>query len=516
MNPSADLLLQNARVITLDPAKPRAEAIAIKDTRVLDVGSQKDLEPLKGAVTKVLDCQGKAVLPGFNDAHCHPIALAASLLSVDCSPSYVRSIGELQDKIRHRASLTPPGHWIRAVAYNEFYLAEKRHPNRRDLDEAAPDHPVRLTHRSGHACVLNSPALNLLGIAYDTPEPPGALIERDLETGEPNGLLFEMNSYIEGRMPPLSEEDIQRGIMLANEQFLSHGITSLQDATWTDTPRRWQLLRRFQEQGGLSPHVSLMIGEGEIEEFAERGLTTGSDLGSRLSLGAVKIVLHSATGSLNPSQEELNRLAHKAHRAGFQLAIHAIEENEVEAAVAALEYALSRDPRPDHRHRVEHCSVCPPHLQERLRNAQAMVVTQPSFLYYSGERYLATVPAKDLDWLYPISSLMRKGIKVAAASDAPVVPVNPLRGIYAAVTRTAETGQTLLPQEGVSKLKALEMHTKEPAYASFEEGVKGCIAPNMLADLIVLNRDPTEIETEDMGNVEIATTIVDGKVVWQK
>jgi len=516
LNPPADLLLQNARVITLDPVKPRAAIVAIKGNRILYVGGQEGVQALKGAGTWTIDCQGKAVVPGFNDAHCHPLALAASLLSVDCSPSHVKNISELQAQIRQRARVTPQGDWIRATGYNEFYLAEKRHPNCWDLDEASPDHPVRLTHRSGHACVLNSLALKLLGITSQTPEPPGALMERDLETGEPNGLLFEMNPYVEGRVPSLSEEEIQRGIRLANDQFLSHGITSLQDATWTDSLRRWHMLRRFHEQGGLSPHVSLMIGASEIEVFRERGLATGSDLGSGLRLGAVKIVLHTATGSLNPSQEELNLLVHQAHRAGFQLAIHAIEENEVEAAVVALEYALSRDPRPDHRHRLEHCSVCPPRLVQRLRDIQAVVVTQPAFVYYSGERYLATVPPGDLQYLYPIASLLRNSVKVVAGSDAPVVPVNPLRGIYAAVTRTAETGQTLLPQEGVSKLKALEMHTVEPAYASFEEGIKGRITPNMLADLVVLDQDPIEVEAEEIGDVEIAMTIIDGKVVWQR
>ncbi len=515
MSPPVDLLLHNARVITLDESQPGAEMVAIEGNRILQVGREEDLESFKGAKTKIIDCQGKTIVPGFNDAHCHPLGLAASLLSVDCRPSSVRSIVELQAQIRQQAEQTPKGKWIRATGYNEFYLAEKRHPNRWDLDKAAPHHPVKLSHRSGHACVLNSLALKLLGISGETPEPPGGIIERDLETGEPNGLLFEMNPYVEKLMPPLSEEELEKGIELVNEEFLSQGITSLQDASWSDSLRRWQILRQFKERGKLVPRVSMMIGVDELEEFKQRGLSRGSG-DSQLRLGGVKIILQTTTGSLNPPQEELDHLIHRAHKAGFQLALHAVEENTVEAAITALEYALSQTKKPDHRHRLEHCSVCPPHLAQRLKDIKAIVVTQPPFIYYSGERYLATVPPNDLNWLYPIGSLLGNGVEVAASSDSPVVGLNPLVGIYAAVTRAAETGQTLLPQEGISRLEALKMYTLNAAYASFEEGVKGCITPGRLADLVVLSDDPTKVPPEEIKEIKVVMTIVDGKVVWQR
>jgi len=515
VSPTADLLLHNARVITLDQSQPKAAIVAIKGNRILQVGREEDVGFFKGAKTRVIDCQGITIVPGFNDAHCHPIGLAVSLLSVDCTPSSVRSIAELQAKIRQRAEQTPEGKWIRATGYNEFYLAEKRHPNRWDLDKAAPHHPVKLSHRSGHACVLNSLALKLLGISGETPEPSGGIMERDLETGEPNGLLFEMNPYVEESMPFLSEDELEKGVGLANEEFLSYGITSLQDATWSDGLKRWQILRGFKEREKLAPRVSMMIGIDEIEEFKQGGLSRGSG-DSQLRLGGVKVILQTTTGPLNPPQEELNQLVQKAHQAGFQLALHAVEENTVEAAITALECALCQVPKPDHRHRLEHCSVCPPHLAQRLKDMRAIVVTQPSFIYYSGERYLATVPPADLKCLYPIGSLLASGVKVAASSDAPVVPPNPLVGIYAAVTRATETGQTLMPQEGISRLEALKMYTLEAAYASFEEGVKGCLTPGRLADLVVLSDDPIEVPPEEIKEIEVVTTIVDGKVVWQK
>jgi hypothetical protein len=325
-----------------------------------------------------------------------------------------------------------------------------------------------------------------------------------------------MNTYMERLMPPLSDEELERGMALANEEFLSHGITSLQDATWSDSPKRWQTLRRFKQRGELSPRLSVMIGTEDLEEFEGKGLLTKSEPGATLRLGGVKIVLHTTTGQLTPPQEELNDLAYKVHQAGLQLALHVIEESEVEAAISALEHALSQTTKRNCRHRLEHCSVCPPHLVKRLKNIQAVVVTQPSFIYYSGERYVATIPSPEFNWLYPIGSLLGSGLRVAASSDSPVVPSNPFIGLYAAVTRTAETGQTLLPHESIPALKALEIYTLNSAYASFEESVKGCLAPGYLADLAVVSADPTQVPPEELKDIEVLMTMVDGEIVWQR
>ena len=197
------------------------------------------------------------------------------------------------------------------------------------------------------------------------------------------------------------------------------------------------------------------------------------------------------------------------------MAIHADERDSVETAVTALEHALSRMTAA-HRHRIEHCSVCPPPLVRRLKQVEALVVTQPAFVYYGGERYLATVPAKDLEWLYPVGSLCAAGLKVAGSSDTPVVPLDPLTGIYAAVTRTAETGQRLLPREGISAEEALRLYTLNGAFASFEEGIKGSITAGRLADLVILDGDPTAVAPEAIRDIGVAMTIIGGEIVWQR
>ncbi|MFC2004436.1 amidohydrolase [Chloroflexota bacterium] len=512
--PIADLILKNANVLTVDPGQPTAELVAIIGDKILLVDGNESLESVRGAKTIVIDCQGKTVVPGFNDAHCHIFSFVRKLLSIDLNPSSVSSISDIKAVISYKALNTPSGQWITGTDYNDFYLAEKRHPTRRDIDEVAPYHPVVLCHRSLHACVLNSLALSLANITRETSEPPGGLIDRDLDTGEPTGLLFEMLGYIRDKvMPPLSEVDLTNGIVLANQHYLSQGITSLQEATVTNSIGQWQRFRCLKDTSQLKSRVYMMIGTETLGQFQESGLTSGSG-DSQLRLGGVKIILSEATGQLYPPQPELNQQVLNAHRAGFQLAIHAIQQSTVEAAITALEYAHDQLPQAG-RHRIEHCSECPPHLLKRLKELQAVVVTQPPFLYYSGERYLVTVPTDLQRWLYRINSFLNNGLVVAASSDSPIVPDNPLVGIYAAVTRQAESGQQLQPRERIPASQALAMYTINAAYASFEESIKGSITPGKLADMVLLSDDPTKVPPEQIKNIKVEMTIIGGEVVWE-
>jgi hypothetical protein len=197
------------------------------------------------------------------------------------------------------------------------------------------------------------------------------------------------------------------------------------------------------------------------------------------------------------------------------VAIHAVEEGTVEAAATALEYCLRQSPRGNHRHRLEHCSVCPPTLLRRLKAIKALAVTQPAFIYYNGERYLSDVPDTQLPWLYRTGSFLKNGLRPAASSDCPVVPCAPLVGVYASVTRKAETGQTISPQEAISAAEALGIYTLGGAYASFEEKLKGSIEVGKLADMVVLSADPTRVAPEEIKGIKVEQTIIGGEIVWQ-
>ena len=223
------------------------------------MGDDADLEGLTGRRTRIIDCEGRTLIPGFNDAHFHLFSLIRKVLSIDLSPPAVKSIADIKDAIREKAAATPPGTWISGTDYNEFYLEEKRCPTRWELDEVAPDHPVVLSHRSLHACVLNSRALELAGIRMETEEPPDGRIERDLETGEPNGVLINMLGYIRSNvMPSFSEDELDEGISLVDDLFLSQGITSAQEATVSNDTRRWETICGFVLDEDVHCRVSMM------------------------------------------------------------------------------------------------------------------------------------------------------------------------------------------------------------------------------------------------------------------
>ena len=513
----ADTVLINARVLTMDPWNPRAWFAAVKDGRILATGSAEAAPQFKGRCTKQIDCQGMTLMPGFNDAHCHLMALASSLTSVDCRPEVTGSISRIVEAIRPHAR-SQQG-WIRAFGYDEFHLAEKRHPTRWDLDRAAPFHPVRLDHRTGHASVLNSRALEMVNITKDTHDPTDGVIERDQDTGEPTGLLFEMGGYLRKCVGTRrDEESFLDGISKANGLLLSKGITSVQDASPGNDLHRWQTLLRLKEEGHVTPRVTMMVGQPHLPAFLDQG-HQGPKPGfgdEDLRLGAVKLMLSLTTGTLQPGREELRETVLQIHRLGFQLAIHAVEEEAIDAAADALLSAQAALPRADARHRIEHCSECPPPVRKKLKASGAIVVTQPGFIYHNGEKYLALVDKRLLPHLYPVRSIGAAGIPVAAGSDAPVTRPDPLLGAYSAVTRQTRDGPTLCPSQAIPVREALKLHCINAAFAAFEEKNKGSVVPGKLADLVLLDADPSTVEPEGIKEIRAMMTVVDGEVVWRR
>ncbi len=521
--PKADLLLTNARVITCDPARPAASAVAINGDRIAWVGEAQEARDAVDAA-RVIDCQGKTVIPGFIDAHMHLYAYAANLQGVDCSPRAARSIGQIQEAIRRRAAALRPGEWVRAWGFEEFYLAESRPPTRWELDAAAPRHPVKLAHRSGHASVLNSLALAMLGVTGETPEPEGAVIERDPATGELTGYLLEMEQILAERgAPALSAAQMDA----AQRQLFSYGVTSIHEATPTRAMEQWEHIQRLKGEGSLLLRIYKMFGPADLSLLQERGFSFGSgDTG--LAVGAIKFMLNETGEGVLPQQEALNEQVYAAHSAGFQVAFHAAEAGGVQAAIEAVERAIWRSAEEasdiastgmrvhDHRHRVEHCGMSPPALASRLAKAGMLVVTQPAFIAEHGERYLAQVPPADREWLYPVKSLQQAQVRLAFGSDCPVVSPEPMRGIAAAVTRRAGNGEKVGAKEAITLHEAVAAYTRGGAYASIDESLKGTIAPDMLADLVVLSEDISRTHVERLAEVKVEKTILGGQMVWER
>ena len=544
-----DLILFNANVLTMDPLYPKAKGVLIKNGKILSATKNDALKKWDRMKATTIDCKGKTILPGFIDTHLHLHALAESHVTLNLEPHHnVRSISDIQAKIKDLTQKLPSGTWIRGRGYNEFYLEEKRHPNRWDLDQITSIHPIKLTHRTGHAHVLNSLALKRVGISNETPDPPDGLIDRDIKTGQPTGLLYRMGDFLSRKIPPLENDQLDQGIKIANDELLSMGITSIQDASSHNGIEQWKMFRHWKDTGFLKPRAVMMLGVDPVRNligvlnpsstiikpncaaahwstisnganpfsaYREQDFETRLDK-SRLRLGGVKIILDQTTGHLHPVQSELNEMVLKIHQAGFQACLHAVEEKTVEAACSAIEYALRKFPKPDHRHRIEHCSVCPPSLARKLAGLGIMVVTQPSFIYYSGDRYLRTVPAEELKHLYPIGTLLKSGVKVAASSDSPIAPGNPLMGVYAATSRVTEKGETVLPEEKITPEEAIRMYGENAARATFDEGTKGSISPGKLADLLVVNGDPTKVPINEIRDIKVEMTILNGEIVWEK
>lgn len=510
------LLLINANVITMDPFLPKAGWVAVREGKIIRTG-RTDPPALSGVENaRIIDCKGRTVLPGFIDSHLHLLSFAESLVTLNLKPERgIRCIADIQSKIRKRAAEESAGAWIRGRGYNEFYLAEKRHPTRRDLDEAAPNHPVKLTHRSGHAHVLNSLAMERTGITMETPEPPGGMMDRDLETGRPSGLFYEMGDFLSARIPPLEDSELEKGLFMADQELLSSGITTVQDASYRNDRERYALFQSLKEQGKLHPRVHMMLGAGS---FSTNGLDRFTAFSNHhlLKINGVKIILDETTGDLIPSRPELNDMVLRIHESGFQSVIHAVEEDAVDAACVAVEKALGRNPRPDHRHRIEHASVCPPYLAKRIAERGIMVVSQPGFIHEHGDRYLETVDPDQLPHLYPFRSLFEAGVRVAGSSDCPYAVLNPLTGISAAVSRKSGGGKHVTLNERIHVMDALRLYTSHGAYSSFSEREKGSISPGKLADLVVLSGDPLKTSPAEIKDLRVEMTVINGDVVWER
>ena len=516
MPQKTDIVFVNAVVTTMDPSRPRAEAVAVAGDRILAVGETKEIRRLAGPDTQVVDGQGYTLLPGFNDSHLHVLALARTTRELDCRPDKASSVQAIAHRVFEWARIVPPGEWVRCYGYDDLALDEFRHPTRHDLDPISPRHPVRLDHRSGHAIVLNSLGLQMAGINADTPDPVEGVIERD-ENGQPTGVLFEMSSYLSQQVAQgRSKAKLRQGVTAANRLLLGLGITSVQDAGPDNGLERWQAFRELIESEILQTRVTMMAGSGRRAELQDAGLSWGSG-DHRLRLGHVKVMLTMTTGALQPNLEELRQIATEACHAGFPLAMHCVEQEAVSAAAQIIS-ELPPTPIGVPPHRIEHCSECPPDVLKAIQHSGATVVTQPGFIHWNGPSYLQNVSSSMHPHLYAIGAIHDSGVSIAFGSDAPVISPNPWPAIYSSVTRKDHKGQPFPDLNGTGRFSiesALRAYTLSGAEVEGTQADKGSITPGKLADLVLVDADRLTIDPEALKDLKAKLTMVGGKVVWE-
>ena len=426
-----------------------------------------------------------------------------------------------------------PGQWIVGRGYDQARLAEQRHPTRHDLDAVSPDHPVLLIRACHHIGVANSLALALAGVTAATPDPPGGTIDRD-EHGEPTGVLRE-TAFEQMRVTigAPTEDEIAAALVLGGKAFLASGVTSTAEAgiSRPEQLRAYQRLRR-DDLLPVRTYLMMMIDE-TLDDLVSLGVRTG--LGDDwLRIGPAKLFSDGSIGGRTARMRrpyegetenvglwmmpilDLKAKVLKAHRAGFQVAIHAIGDSAIDLVLDAYQEAMSDDPRPDPRHRIEHCSIVDEATIARIARLGVIPIPGTSFLYHFRDAYLQNLGYDRVRYAYGMASFTRHGVIAAASTDAPVVPTNALIGFQTMMTRQDVSRTEIWPEECVSLDDAIRAYTVNGAYASFEESIKGTLAPGMLGDITVYETDLRGVAASEIGKVQIDYTITDGRVAYQR
>ena len=520
----ADLILSNGKVVSVDEEFSIHSTIVVSDGKVVELGDASLLDKYEAVTVRDLD--GKTLIPGFIDSHTHISGDPQRYINL----SEITSIAEMQDLIRAKAEELGAGEWITGYGWSEDELAEGRKPLRGDLDIAAPRNPVTLTRAGGHSAVVSTSALGLAEINNNTPDPEGGVIERD-ENGVANGIIRERQNIVGRLVPDSTYEELLASLEINLGNLLAKGITSITDAsTAPDEYAMWEELYakpdvklprsavQFQwfDPEGIS-EVKERVGDGNeflrigpIKVFADGGFTGPAAFTKEpyLNQGDYR-------GYLNMPAEELVAHINEIHDAGWQMGVHAIGDAAIELVVDTLADALTRNPREDHRTYLNHFSMRPSdETMETMAEHGIHITQQPNFTYTLEGRYVANLDGWRLEHNNPLRSPMDHGIHVAISSD--ILPIGPLVGIYAAVTRKGMSGRVFGADEAISIEEAIAGYTIKGAYLGFEEDIKGSLEPGKLADMVVLSDDILTIDPEEIMDIEIEQTYVGGELVYQK
>ncbi len=532
----ADLLLVNANVLTIDPGRPRARAVAVSGGRIAGV---YDGDP---AITarSVVDLKGATLLPGFHDAHNHMIGFGLSRTEADLR---VASLGELYDRVASHARTTKAGEWVVGSGYDQTKTGG--HPHRDALDKVAPGHRVWLKHTSGHMCVVNSLVLADLGIDTAAPEVDGGRVATD-EAGRPTGLLEERAQELVGALThPYPVSTLADAIARAGEQYLREGLTSVTEAGigggWVGhSPAELAAYQAARDAGRLHVRVELMVASEVLHGIGAHpsdGIELGLDLGIRtgfgddwLRLGPMKIFtdgsLVGRTAAMSDPYEgqpgnagyfqagaaDLAATIVAAHRAGWRVAAHAIGDRAIDLVLDAFGTAAAAYPRKDPRHRIEHFAAARPDQVVTASERSLLAVPQGRFCTELGDAMMAAVGPRRQSWLYRQRSLLDAGMVLPGSSDRPVAAGAPLLGIHDMVNRRTASGAPFNAAEAVTAAQALRAYTFGSAYASKAEHVKGTIEPGKFADFVVLSEDPTVVSPDRIAGLAVLATIVGGEL----
>jgi predicted amidohydrolase YtcJ len=516
------LVILNANIVTLNPKQPIAQAVSVQNGRIAAIGSNAEIRKHVSSATKIIDAKNKTVIPGLIDCHVHMTEFGLFLQSPDLRN--VKSIKQMQRKLREHALKRRGKGWILGGRWDQEKFAERRYPTRWDLDDAVTESPVFLVRICGHIGVANTAALRLAGITKET-RVEGGKIDLDKATGEPCGILEgKAMSLIWKAVPKPNLEAFEEACLLACTKAVEAGLTGVH---WlAESTDEIQAIRNLDSEGKLPLRVYLGIPLKLLDRLANLGLSFEA-AGSMVKMGFVKLFADGSLGSrtaalkepyaddpnskglLLNSSKKLCQLVLKAHKAGFQVGVHAIGDRGIENVLDAYEEALKHFPRDDHRHRIEHCSILNPELITRMKRLSLVASVQPHFV--ASDFWICNrVGSERARWAYPFKTLLQEGVMVASGSDCPIESISPLLGIWAAVVRKDNVEQRLNVEE------ALKTYTVNAAYASFDEEKRGTIEAGKQADLTILSHDLTKIPREKIRDVAVEMVIVDGKVVYSQ
>jgi predicted amidohydrolase YtcJ len=535
---SADLIFRNGQIYTVNERQPRAEAIAIKGSKIIFVGSNAEVRKYAGKGTRTVDLQGKTVVPGMTDAHNHLLGIGLREMTLNLEGT--TSLEDFLTKVKARVAQARPGQWVTGRGWIETFWKPPVFPTRQDLDKVAPDNPIFLDRADGHGAVVNSAALKLAGVDRSTPNPFGGEISKD-KTGEPNGMLLDnAQDLVTKHIPPTSAEELEKALLLGVKREIELGWCQIQDAggSYADVA----LYRKLYEEGKIKLRIYKAV-HGPSES-ARQLMREGAIIGAydnRFTLRTIKVVFDGALGSrgaallepyadkpetsgfLTVKEDELQPLLIEALRRGIQVETHAIGDRANRGTLDLYEKAFATVP-PDERKiqdprwRVEHAQIINPADIPRFARLGVIPSMQPS--HAIGDLHFAPsrLGIKRLAGAYAWQSLIKSGSIIAAGSDAPVERGEPMIEFYAAVARRDQkgfTGEGWHPEQAVTREQALKMFTLWPAHAAFEEKIKGSIEAGKLADLTILSADIMKIPEPEILKTRCLMTVINGEIVYE-